>query len=132
MDSTNQESDGQEQVDFRKKNMTRHTCSRFTPTMITTILVSVILGIVVLLPLLTAVGIFGFQVWFWAKHGSWTVVPFARFAAWIGLPPANWFTPESWIGIAKIVQALFRLPAALVLFVFATFCAVFGGILQRR
>lgn len=131
MDSTNPRHDDQEQAACGKED-SRHACSRYTPTMITTILISVILGIIVLLPLLTAVGIFGFQVWFWAKHGSWTVVPFARFATWVGLPPADWFTPESWVGIAKIVQTVFRLPAALVLFVLSTFCAVFGGIFQRR
>ncbi len=96
------------------------------------ILLSLLLGIVIFIPLLTAVGIFGYQVYSWAKHGNWAVITFAQFASMVGLPPASSLSPDSWVGITKTVQTIFRLPAALVLFVFSVSVAVIGGIFQRR
>jgi hypothetical protein len=95
-------------------------------------LVTVILGIVILLPLFTAIGIFGYQFYYWAKHGSWIVISFAKFSSWAGLPTATYFTPKAWLGIAKAVQTTSRLPAALVLFVFSVSAAIIGGFFQRR
>jgi hypothetical protein len=105
---------------------------RYSPAGFFRILLSLLLGVVIFIPLLTAVGIFGYQVYSWAKHGSWFVFTFAQFASMVGLPPASSLSPVSWVGITKTVQTIFRLPAALVLFVFSVSVAVLGGIFQRR
>lgn len=111
----------------RSKNSLRNSLARFFR-----LLLSLLLGFVIFIPLLTAVGIFGYQVYSWAKQGNWAVFTFAQFASMVGLPPASSLSPDAWVGITKTVQTIFRLPAALVLFVFSVSAAVIGGIFQRR
>lgn len=77
-------------------------------------------GIAVFTPLVTAVGIFGYQVFLWARQGAWIPISFGTFLMYLGLPPASYFSPKNWIGLAKAVHMIFNLPAALV-FLFVSF-----------
>jgi len=124
--------DNQQHGSVEGKNKRSKRPLRHSPAGFFGILLSLLFGIVIFIPLLTALGIFGYQVYSWAKHGSWVVFTFAQFASMVGLPPAASLSPDSWIGITKTVQTIFRLPAALVLFVFSVSVAVIGGIFQRR
>ena len=69
-------------------------------------------GIAVFTPLVTAVGIFGYQVFLWARQGAWIPISFDTFLMYLGLPPASYFSPKNWIGLAKAVHMIFNLPAA--------------------
>ncbi len=132
MESPKHLPDDQQQQTLGSENAPGRKPPRFSLTKAYAALLTVILGIAVFLPLLTATGIFGYQVYCWAKHGIWTVIPFAEFASKVGIPPASFFTPESWLGLAKAVQTIFRLPAALILFIVSVCVALVGGVFQRR
>jgi len=89
-------------------------------------------GIVVFAPLVTAVGIFGYQVFLWARQGAWIPISFGRFFTYLGLPSASFFSPKNWIGLAKAVQMIFHLPAALVFLMVSFVLAAVLGFFHRR
>ena len=132
MESPNPELDDQKQSSLVGKTITSRKPRCYSPRKVLRMLLSILLGIAVFLPLVTAAGIFSYQVYTWAKYGTWTVMTFAKFSSWAGLPPAAYFSPEAWLGLTKAVQTIFRLPAALVLFSFSVVIALIGGIFQRR
>lgn len=132
METPEQKQEKDDQGSFGGENFPSKRPLRGTPAGLFRLLFSLVLGILIFVPLLTAVAIFGYQVYGWAKHGAWTAYTFAKFATMVGIPPAAYFTPDTWVGIAKTVHTIFRLPAALVLFIFSVSVAVIGGIFQRR
>jgi hypothetical protein len=132
MDFPNPELDDQKQSSLEGKTISSSKPLHYSPARALMLFLSILLGVVVFLPLVTAAGIFGYQVYSWAKHGTWTVMTFAQFSSWSGLPPASYFSPDAWLGLKKAVQTIFRLPAALVLFSFSVVVALVGGIFQRR
>lgn len=132
MESPQPAREEQELHSHNREPSPRSMAPRFSPAKAYATVLTVMLGIGVFLPLLAAVGIFGYQVLCWARHGVWTVLSFTKFASWIGLPPATYFTPETWLGIAKAVQTIYRLPAALILFILSVCVALVGGVFQRR
>lgn len=132
MDSRIPKTDNQDRVSFDGENLPRKRPRRHSLAALLRMLLSILLGITIFLPLLTAVGIFGYQVFTWAKRGTWIAFTFAKFAPLVGLPSASSLSPDSWLGIEKAVQTIFRLPATLVLFIFSVSVAIIGGTFQRR
>jgi len=132
MEFPNPELDDQKQSSLESETLTSRKPRSYSPTTALMVFLSILLGTAVFLPLVSAAGIFSFQVYSWAKHGTWTVMTFAQFSSWAGLPPASYFSPEAWLGLTKAIQTIFRLPAALVLFCFSVVIALIGGIFQRR
>ncbi|MHC1698493.1 MAG: hypothetical protein AB9919_10630 [Geobacteraceae bacterium] len=132
MESPTPKAGHQDPDSIQEENIPCKRPLRFTPARLFRNLLSGLLGIAIFLPLLTAVGIFGYQIYSWAKHGSWVVFTYAKFASLAGLPPASSLSPDSWLGIANAVETIYRLPAALVLIIFAVGVAVISGIFQRK
>lgn len=89
-------------------------------------------GLILFTPLVMAMAIFGYQIFLWARHGKWLPVSLEKFFIYLGLPPASFFSPKNWIGLAKAVQLLFNLPAALVFLIVSFVLAAALNLFRSR
>lgn len=113
--------------DSKKPNTTPAPFSGSVPR-----LAGLVEGILVFTPLITAVGIFGYQAYQWARQGNWISLSFGKFLQYLGLPPVSFFTPENWVGLTKVVQTVYHLPAALIFFFFSIALAIVLSFFHSR
>lgn len=63
---------------------------------------------------MTAVGIFGYQVYFYLRWGGWRALPLSELLGGIGIDTTALYAPQSWQGAAKIGRWLVELPSVFV------------------
>ena len=64
---------------------------------------------------LGGLGVFGVQIFLWAKSGTWVSVEFAELFLAIGVDLSPVFYPTDWIGVASVAKWFLELPLSLCL-----------------
>lgn len=64
---------------------------------------------------LAAVGILGYQVYFYLRWGGWRGLPLSELLDGIGIDTTGLYAPQSWQGAAKIGRWVVELPAVFVI-----------------
>lgn len=60
---------------------------------------------------LSAVGIIGYQVYFYLRWGGWRALPLSELLERVGIDTTALYAPQSWQGAAKIGRWLVELPS---------------------